>query len=71
MKRLLDFLLALLALVVLAPLLAVIAGLVRLNLGSPVFFAQPRPGRHGRVFTHGRRGAVDRLRSRAAGEQPG
>jgi len=33
-----------------APLLAAIALLTRLKLGSPVFFRQPRPGRHGRVF---------------------
>lgn len=43
-------------------LLAGVALLVRLKLGKPVFFTQPRPGRNGRVFslikfrtmTHGR-----------------
>lgn len=39
-----------LALAVLSPLLLLIALLVRLKLGSPVFFAQKRPGLEGRVF---------------------
>lgn len=51
MKRLTDVLLSLTALIGLAPVLLVIAVLVRCKLGSPVLFAQPRPGRHGRVFT--------------------
>lgn len=32
-------------------LLAGVALLVRLKLGKPVFFTQPRPGRNGRVFS--------------------
>ncbi len=51
MKRAFDLIFSLAALVVLAPLLLVIALLVRLKLGAPVFFCQPRPGRDGRVFT--------------------
>ena len=51
MKRAFDLFVALAALVVLAPVLAVVALLVRVNLGAPVLFRQPRPGRHGRVFT--------------------
>jgi lipopolysaccharide/colanic/teichoic acid biosynthesis glycosyltransferase len=39
------------ALVVLSPVIAVVALLVRLDLGAPVFFRQPRPGRGGRIFT--------------------
>jgi lipopolysaccharide/colanic/teichoic acid biosynthesis glycosyltransferase len=50
-KRLLDIVAALLGLVVLSPVLLVTAVLVRVNLGSPVIFAQPRPGKDGRVFT--------------------
>lgn len=34
-----------------APLLAVIAFLVRITLGSPIFFRQQRPGLHGKPFT--------------------
>jgi len=51
LKRLFDFFVALTALVVLSPALLVLAGLVRLNLGAPVLFAQRRPGRGGRIFT--------------------
>ena len=38
-------------LVLLSPLLAALALLVRMRLGSPVIFRQPRPGLHGRTFT--------------------
>ncbi len=49
-KRLLDFLLALTALLVLSPLLLLltVAGAVAMR-GNP-FFAQPRPGRRERIF---------------------
>jgi sugar transferase EpsL len=50
-KRLLDLLVSGIALVVLSPLLIVIAALVRLFLGSPIFFLQQRPGLHGKPFT--------------------
>src|SRR5688500_18146024 len=49
-KRLLDVLLILLAAPVWVPLSAVVAVLVRLKLGSPVFFVQQRPGRAARPF---------------------
>jgi lipopolysaccharide/colanic/teichoic acid biosynthesis glycosyltransferase len=49
-KRILDVALAIPALVVLSPVLALIALLVRLKLGSPVVFRQQRPGLHGRPF---------------------
>jgi lipopolysaccharide/colanic/teichoic acid biosynthesis glycosyltransferase len=39
------------ALIVLSPLILTIALGVRLRLGSPVWFRQTRPGRHGRPFT--------------------
>jgi lipopolysaccharide/colanic/teichoic acid biosynthesis glycosyltransferase len=51
MKRLLDFTAALAALVLLSPLIAVLALLIRTKLGSPVFFRQQRPGLHGKPFT--------------------
>jgi len=50
-KRPMDFVLALFALVVLAPLLLVVAILVRVKLGSPVIFKQQRPGLHEKIFT--------------------
>lgn len=50
-KRLLDFVLAMLALIILSPLLGAIALLVRFKLGSPVIFRQPRPGKAEKIFT--------------------
>lgn len=50
-KRPQDFCCALAAVVVLSPVMAVAALLVRLRLGSPVVFKQERPGLNGKVFT--------------------
>ena len=50
MKRLLDIVAAACALVVLSPVLLVIAVMVRVRMGSPVVFAQDRPGMGGTVF---------------------
>ncbi len=50
LKRSFDIVVAAAALVLLAPLLLVIALLVRWRLGSPVLFAQVRPGLGGRPF---------------------
>lgn len=49
-KRLLDIVISLTALVILSPVLLVVAVLVRVKLGSPVIFHQDRPGYHERVF---------------------
>lgn len=49
-KRLLDCILALSAIIVLSPILFVIAILVRFKLGSPVLFTQDRPGLDGKIF---------------------
>jgi lipopolysaccharide/colanic/teichoic acid biosynthesis glycosyltransferase len=50
LKRAFDVVGASAALVVLSPLLAVVALLVRVRMGSPVLFRQQRPGRGGRPF---------------------
>lgn len=50
-KRPLDFILSAWALIVLSPVLAVMAVLVKVKLGSPVFFQQKRPGKDEMVFT--------------------
>jgi lipopolysaccharide/colanic/teichoic acid biosynthesis glycosyltransferase len=42
---------AILALVLLAPLLVIVAVLVKVFLGSPILFRQSRPGCHGKPFT--------------------
>ncbi len=50
-KRLLDLVGAGVGLLLLAPLMLLIAILVRVGLGSPVLFRQQRPGLHGKPFT--------------------
>lgn len=49
-KRALDILLALAALVLTLPIMAAVAIVIRLKLGSPVLFRQLRPGLQGRPF---------------------
>lgn len=51
LKRVLDLAASAVLLVVLSPVLAVTAVIVRVKLGSPVLFTQQRPGRGGRLFT--------------------
>ena len=50
MKRLLDIIIASIALILLSPLYAFVAYKVKKNLGSPVLFRQVRPGLHGKSF---------------------
>lgn len=49
-KRLLDLGLTVPALIGLAPVGLALGALIRLKLGSPVFFRQRRPGRDGQIF---------------------
>lgn len=49
-KRPQDFCCALIALIVLSPVLLITAILVRIKLGSPIIFAQERPGLNGKIF---------------------
>ena len=49
-KRFLDIVLSAGAIVVLSPVMAVTAVLVRVKLGSPVLFKQKRPGKDERIF---------------------
>ena len=49
-KRLFDLLTSALALIVLSPVLALTALLVRIQLGGPILFRQQRPGYKGRPF---------------------
>lgn len=51
LKRLLDILVSLAALILLSPILLLVALLVARNLGSPVLFRQVRPGLLGKPFT--------------------
>ena len=50
LKRLFDLLVSALGLILLSPLLLILALLVRINLGAPVLFRQPRPGYKGKIF---------------------
>lgn len=49
-KRALDFTIALVVLILFWWVYAIIAILVRVKLGSPVIFAQERPGKDGKIF---------------------
>lgn len=50
-KRFFDVVIVIPALVVLAPVMAIIALLIRIKLGPGVFFRQQRPGLYGKPFT--------------------
>lgn len=50
-KRTFDFVISLIALILLSPLLIVLAVIVRIKLSSPVLFRQARPGYQGKPFT--------------------
>lgn len=50
MKRLIDIIISLTALIILSPVFLVVAYKVRQNLGSPIFFIQHRPGKDGKLF---------------------
>lgn len=64
LKRLFDFSVALVLLVLLAPVMLVTALLVARRMGSPVLFRQIRPGLHGRPF------AVFKFRTMAEAHGP-
>ncbi|WP_419711392.1 sugar transferase [Pseudomonas sp. NFX224] len=49
-KRFFDFSASLCALILLAPVMAIVAWSIRKKLGSPVLFRQVRPGRSGKPF---------------------
>lgn len=50
-KRLMDFALSTLAILVLSPIFLLLFLLIRIKLGAPVIFKQKRPGRNGRIYT--------------------
>jgi lipopolysaccharide/colanic/teichoic acid biosynthesis glycosyltransferase len=50
-KRVIDIFLSGFALLILSPLFILLAIMVRVKLGSPVFFKQQRPGKNEKVFT--------------------
>ena len=50
MKRLIDIVIASIALILLSPVFLYVAVKVRNNLGSPIFFYQERPGKDAKIF---------------------
>lgn len=49
-KRIFDVVVSSLLLILLSPVLAVVFVVVRLRMGTPIFFMQIRPGLHGKPF---------------------
>ena len=49
-KRPMDFILSLIAIIILSPVFLIVAFLVKTKLGSPVLFKQERPGLNGTIF---------------------
>ncbi len=72
-KRAFDIIVSALGLIILSPLLLVLALLVRINLGAPVFFRQERPGLHEKIFSlykfRSMRDAVDKSGNELPDEQ--
>lgn len=50
MKRFVDVVISLIALILLSPIFCVVALKVRKNLGSPIFYLQERPGKDSKLF---------------------
>lgn len=50
-KRFLDIVLSLLALILLSPIILILFILVRIKLGKPAIFKQERPGKNEKIFT--------------------
>lgn len=49
-KRPMDLILSLLAVIILSPVIIIVAILVRIKLGGPVLFTQNRPGKNEKIF---------------------
>ncbi|MDN3019273.1 sugar transferase [Paenibacillus sp. BSR1-1] len=50
MKRIFDFILSILIIIIFSPVIILLSILVRLKLGSPILFKQERPGLNGKPF---------------------
>jgi undecaprenyl phosphate N,N'-diacetylbacillosamine 1-phosphate transferase len=50
LKRPMDFILSLIAIIVLSPVLLIVALFVKVKLGGPVLFKQKRPGKNEKIF---------------------
>ena len=52
LKRIFDFVIALSGLFFLLPIYFLIILIIKIKLGSPIFFKQPRPGLNGKIFIY-------------------
>ena len=50
MKRIFDVVVVLISLLILMPIYFLVILIMKIKLGSPIFFKQPRPGLEGKVF---------------------
>lgn len=50
MKRAIDLILSIIALIIFSPIILIVAILVKIDLGSPIIFKQKRPGKNGKCF---------------------
>src|SRR5690606_10978256 len=50
-KRTADIVISAMALIVFAPVMLLVAGAIRIRMGSPVIFVQKRPGLNGQAFS--------------------
>ena len=50
-KRALDIIVSLTLLILFSPLMVLLALVIALDMGQPIFFRQKRPGLHGKLFT--------------------
>lgn len=50
LKRPIDFVFALISLVILSPLLLIVSVLIKVQMGSPIIFQQKRPGKDEKIF---------------------
>ena len=50
MKRLFDIVVSLIGIIIFSPAFVIISILIKIKLGSPIFFYQKRPGLNGKIF---------------------
>lgn len=49
-KRMIDIMVSVIALILLSPIFLLLFIVIKMKLGSPVFFSQERPGKNGKIF---------------------
>ncbi|WCG37239.1 sugar transferase [Aerococcus urinaeequi] len=49
-KRIIDIMVSIIALILLSPIFLILSIVIKMKLGSPIFFSQERPGKNGKIF---------------------